>query len=42
VEQATGEGLSSVSLAVGPGSEKVLHKDGMMADRILGLDGHVE
>jgi hypothetical protein len=43
VEQcAVDEGLTSASLAIGPGSEKELHKVGMTVDQTLGLDGDVE
>jgi hypothetical protein len=42
VEEAAGEGLTSMSLAVGPGSEKVLNKEGKTVDQTLGLDGDVE
>jgi hypothetical protein len=42
VEEVAGEGLTSTSLAVGLGSEKVLHEEGMRADRTLSLDDDVE
>jgi hypothetical protein len=43
VEQcAVEEGLTSASLAVGLGSEKELHKEGMTVDQTLGLDSDVE
>lgn len=42
VEEAAGEGLTLMSLAVGPGSEKVLNKEGKTVDQTLGLDGDVE
>jgi hypothetical protein len=41
-EEAAEEGLTSASLSVGPGSEKVLHAKGITTDLTLDLDGDEE
>jgi hypothetical protein len=39
MEEAAREGLASASIAVGSGSKRVLHKEGITVSRILHSDG---